>query len=330
MTTTVCFTRSTARVFVSRIRMIRANRRAWVSGLVLGLGVSAGQAGAAQPAPDQGEAGTNPAQPAEISSPQADPAASPGTAPAPAVSPGEGGAAPSSGSTSTAPPTAAPAPVEAAAPVASPAPAQTTTPPPAPSESSASDDVWVESDEDVSSGSPAPLNRSKRGTLVGLRLGVEFPLGDIRLESETTYYDGGWEQQSAGTDVNYRLVAGLDIAGRAGRVLALGAYVRATLIPEGDPAVGGSLGGLALFDMTPSAKAGPWAAMGLGYQWLMFTDGAFKGVEIVPQFGVDFAVGSTAALGPYADLTLARYTTTTCPDCSGWNKWASVGVRARL
>ncbi len=92
-----------------------------------------------------------------------------------------------------------------------------------------------------------------------------------------------------------------------------------------------------------------WVGVGLGYEWLNISETlgrqtfvqTFSGPELLNlQAGVDFAVGSHMRLGPFAQLTVGRYTVVAedasngaeplAPPGRALHQWLSVGVKASL
>ncbi|HUL59490.1 MAG TPA: hypothetical protein VLU43_09460 [Anaeromyxobacteraceae bacterium] len=82
----------------------------------------------------------------------------------------------------------------------------------------------------------------------------------------------------------------------------------------------------------------PWAAVGLGWEWLQLDlgngKGSFSGPEGSAQAGLDFAVAPFIGLGPWASASLGRYTGSTglatLKSGQAWHEWYTFGIRARF
>jgi hypothetical protein len=216
---------------------------------------------------------------------------------------------------------------------------------------------------------PRGLPRTRRGAEVALRLSYGVPFGS---SSEGT----GIRDLIVGIipaqmDVGYRLnerwwigaygAAGIGVKGEACR--DEGQAPTAPTTPTDDdtgerPTFGTKcdapnkfrVGIQALFHVLPTTDdVSPWIGLGVGYEWLNISETlgrqtfvqTFAGFELLNlQAGVDFALGSHVRLGPFAQLTLGRYTTIAEDASSGADtlpspgraihQWLSLGVKASL
>lgn len=110
------------------------------------------------------------------------------------------------------------------------------------------------------------------------------------------------------------------------------------------------IGLLAVLHLLPTtADVSPWVGLGAGYEWLNISETlgrrtfvqTFSGFELLNvQAGVDFAVGSRLRVGPFAQLSLGRYSTVSADGSADaeplpapghtFHQWLHFGVKASL
>jgi hypothetical protein len=196
----------------------------------------------------------------------------------------------------------------------------------------------------------APAPRERR-FMLGARLNVAAPAGkfndQLKLSDLTTAQGMLWFE--AGYKVIPSLTLGVYVGFGAGSV---GAEMASVVGVDCDGGVSCSVLDLRIglqgaYNFNPAGKTQPWAGVGFGYELLDYsfessTDQAtvsFGGPEyLLLQGGLDFNMGAFG-VGPFAALTLARYTTgsVTCDGCvdtlggdienAKVHQWLQLGVR---
>jgi hypothetical protein len=173
----------------------------------------------------------------------------------------------------------------------------------------------------------SPVASSPGRFFGGVRLGLEARSGDVTVQgsesgpgfssSSTVHYTG--HQQVPLT---------LDVGGRLSPNVTLGGYARLAAVLGGQTDVSWSLGAILGVLPAPAASICPWIAVAVGYQTLG-SSAPLTGLEIVPQVGILFEIGHYT-LGPVAEVTLVDYSAdaSVCSNCSGWNGWGSLALRA--
>jgi len=82
----------------------------------------------------------------------------------------------------------------------------------------------------------------------------------------------------------------------------------------------------------------PWAAVALGWEWLLLDlgngKGSFSGPEGALQAGVDFAVVPSIGVGPWVSASAGRYSMSTgmadLTPGQAWHQWYTFGIRAKF
>ena len=86
----------------------------------------------------------------------------------------------------------------------------------------------------------------------------------------------------------------------------------------------------------PSARADPWVGYGIGYEWVA-TSGSVETTFRGPEYGrsmagLDLRLSRDFGIGPFVDVTIARYTDVTAAeiDSTSAHGWVTVGGRLVL
>ncbi len=211
----------------------------------------------------------------------------------------------------------------------------------------------------LAAATPAAAQQPDQGFTFGLRTGIGFPGGDIAgdpASSQTLKLDDAFKSV-----VPLVLEGGFRFSG-----VAVGLYYQYGFASLDSQLCGSDLGGAGIkcdtgrvkrlgIQLTrpfPGPSATPWIGGGIGWEWAGFkeSDGidsvtlTFKGLELMGQGGVEFLVSPKFYLGPYASISLARYSELQFEGggMSGsvdfdqlgfdekWHEWFQVGVRARF
>ncbi len=213
----------------------------------------------------------------------------------------------------------------------------------------------------LAAATPAAAQQADQGFTFGLRTGIAFAGGDIAGDPASS--------QTAKLADDFKSVVPLVLeAGFRFSGVTLGLYYQygfASLddqMPLGSgecaqPGIKCDSGrvkrlGVQLTRPFPNPSATPWIGAGLGWEWASWdeTDGVdsvsftYKGLELMGQGGVEFLVSPKFYVGPYASISLARYSEVQFKgggmsgsvdfDQAGldekWHEWFQVGVRARF
>lgn len=204
---------------------------------------------------------------------------------------------------------------------------------------------------------------------LALRTGFGLPIGAY-ADARTVAGFGDEDVNALSDDTHGVVPIWLDAGVRLTPRLMLGGYfvygiVLPKTAPGSDPLSGGCpeafecsasgvrVGLQAQYRFRLDHAVQPWAGLGAGYEWVRSElEGQALGLAIDArtrhsgpdllhlQGGVDFRMGAAAGLGPFASLSLVRYT-----ECSvqlagadggceiedpSWHAWAVLGVRGAL
>jgi opacity protein-like surface antigen len=199
-------------------------------------------------------------------------------------------------------------------------------------------------------GAPARASE-ERGVELAFRLGYGIPFGNIgTADGETLVLnDLVTGQIPLWFDLGYRITPSVVV----GAYFAYGVGITPdSTCPSGVSCSTDAfhLGVEGQYRFLPRERADPWVGLGVGYEWLststVFSENvagtqldavasfALRGWEFLRlQGGVDFAVRRAFAVGPFVDVSLGEYTTSSSmsareiPD-KAIHGWVTLGVRA--
>jgi len=196
--------------------------------------------------------------------------------------------------------------------------------------------------------SPIAATAAPTGPEFGFRAGYSVPFGDLVGDGTggstklSDLFSGGIPLQ---VDLGYRFTPGF-----YGGIFGSYGFLFAT---NCDPSASCSghnfrLGLNVQLHAAPDASIDPWLGLGVGYEWLSFSEDAgggqsqeatVRGFELGNvQVGVDFAASPGFHFGPFASISIAKYTDGSTSGVLGaasgslndtkFHEWLQFGLRA--
>lgn len=183
-------------------------------------------------------------------------------------------------------------------------------------------------------GMPLLVSSGDSGLTLSLRLAYALPLGD---------YASGLR---LGDVIGGAVPMQLDVGWRFDRRWTVAAFFQYGFAWTGSSCPAGAdcaawdlrLGAEVLYRILPDAQWVPWVGLGAGYEWVGATrafggataDVTGRGFELGEvQAGLDYQWGKSLAYGPYAALTMGRFSTTTRGDIpdEAMHEWLQLGIK---
>jgi hypothetical protein len=195
---------------------------------------------------------------------------------------------------------------------------------------------------------PIPVTPKVASFHLGVRIGYSLPLGNTN-DSTTS---AGLVKTSLSEAVSGGIPVILDLGYRLTPRVMLGVYGQYgyVFVKEGDAGCpsGGECSGAdyrfgvqGRYDLSPEKTLRPWFGLGLGYE-ILTGKGTYSGFEFSRSFwgfeflnlqgGVDFALGESLAIGPFAQFSVGQFSNTKTPlgsdsqDITGTHGWLTLGV----
>ncbi len=183
-------------------------------------------------------------------------------------------------------------------------------------------------------GMPLLLSSGDSGLSLSLRLAYALPLGDAA--SGVRF----------GDVIEGAIPLQLDVGWRFDRRWTVAAFFQYGFAWTGSSCPPGAdcaawdvrLGAEVLYRILPDAQWVPWVGLGAGYEWAGATRSfgaasgnvTSRGFELAEvQAGLDYQWGRSLSYGPYAALTLGRFSTTTSGDIpdEAMHEWLQLGIK---
>ncbi len=191
---------------------------------------------------------------------------------------------------------------------------------------------------------------AESGLTLGLQSAYAIPLGTAG--DGTSLSDLSTGSYPFQLDIGYRL----DRRWQVGAYLGYGPAsladdARRTLAAAGATDIRGHalmrLGLQATYDLAPEARFAPWVGLGVGYEWLRYASAkvptaggtadeelGLRGFDATVQLGGDYRLTPSFRVGPFAALSVGRYTSTVSevvPSVDiadrAFHAWLQVGLR---
>jgi hypothetical protein len=194
-------------------------------------------------------------------------------------------------------------------------------------------------------GSDAPPAR--KGFQLAIRTGVAIPMGSLAKGADLS--DAFSPQVPITVDIGGKIIPELFLGGYAGLAIGGAGGAASDVCDRYDlscTAVGLRIGLQIQYHIIPDGKANPWIGYGIGYEATSLSGSGHGndisetvgGVELAHfMAGVDFRVNRTFGIGPFADLSLGKYTQYDNDNVNGdsnipsdqrkLHEWLTIGVK---